>query len=425
MKYGIIVYKGNHGNTVKRQGKALFNLGDCMQMLAIRRIYKEEMGISDEDIVEIDFHDLHDYDGEYVVLPINLFFFGCGDKRKTWFPASPKIIPVFIGVHFDTTFFTEEQVQYLRQWAPIGCRDYFTLQNMRRHHIPAYLFGCVTATFPQREQTPQNGRVFLVDVPESLLPYIPDALRERSETITQEWEEEFSTDLFPRMYRDTERLLQRYKEEAALIVTSRLHCASPCMALGIPTILVAKERSSRFAWIEKALHIYLPEEYPAIDWDPKAPDYAEQKRRMVSLVVQRLRQAFDHWEAVCGLSEYWEASVDPRNYRDPLDRFFEKLPSIFQKEEQPYILWGLTCHADEIYQHIKQQYPQARLVAVVDEYENKPFYGMRPVRSDAIRQFPGVPLIITPTSAKRYVEERASRDPSWGARLYMSGELCR
>lgn len=425
MKYGIIVYKGNHGNTVKRQGKALFNLGDCMQMIAMRRIYTEEMGIPEDDIVEIDFHELHDYDGEYIVVPVNLFFFGCGDKRKIWFPASPKIIPVFIGVHFDTAYFSEEQVQYLRQWAPIGCRDYFTLQNMQKYNIPAYLFGCVTATLPARKTPPENGKAFLVDVPDSLLKYIPKDIKERSETVTQEWEDEFSPDIFERMYSETQKLLRRYKEEAALVVTSRLHCASPCMAMGIPTILTVKEKSSRLAWLERQLRMYTPDHYSEIDWEPAAAEYSEQKKKMTELVVSRLQNAFEQWKAVYDVSEYWEKDLDPQSYQNPLDQFYKSLDVAFSQQDQSYIIWGLTCHAEEIYRYIRETYPRAKLLAVVDEYENAPFYGLQPIKSAQVKEYPSALLLITPTSAKSYVEEKAAQNPEWGARLYMTGEIKR
>ena len=153
MKYGLLVFQGNHGKNTSRPTDGTFNVGDNIQMLAMLRIYRERMGLKKEDLIPIDFHDLASYQGEPVVLPINFFFFGCKSATRQWFPASPNIVPVFLGLHLDTQILDPETVQYLQTYAPIGCRDAYTLRTMQKYHIPAYLGGCVTATLPIRQST--------------------------------------------------------------------------------------------------------------------------------------------------------------------------------------------------------------------------------------------------------------------------------
>ena len=64
------------------------------------------------------------------------------------------------------------------------------------------------------------------------------------------------------------------------MITSRLHCAAPCAAMGIPVIFAVTERSSRFAWIETLLPVYTPEQYAHIDWNPKPAAYEPMKKKM-------------------------------------------------------------------------------------------------------------------------------------------------
>ncbi|WP_395002724.1 hypothetical protein [uncultured Helicobacter sp.] len=58
-------------------------------------------------------------------------------------------------------------------------------------------------------------------------------------------------------YQSTQALLDRYATQARLVITTALHCASPCTAMGIPVLFLqdSPEQSTRFS----ALH------------NPKAP----------------------------------------------------------------------------------------------------------------------------------------------------------
>ena len=61
---------------------------------------------------------------------------------------------------------------------------------------------------------------------------------------------------YTKIYRETEKLFQRYKKEAALVVTSRLHCASPCRALGIPTILEMEENLRGLHGLKESAYLH-------------------------------------------------------------------------------------------------------------------------------------------------------------------------
>ena len=85
--------------------------------------------------------------------------------------------------------------------------------------------------------------------------------------------------------------------------------------------------------------------------------YDARKEKMVRLAVRRLEEAFQKWKEEYDVSAYWESSVDVGKYKDPLDKFYTQLPVLMAQKEQSYILWGLTCHAEEIYLYTKKHYP--------------------------------------------------------------------
>ncbi len=159
------------------------NLGDNMQIIAIDYIY-EKMGIDPEDIVYIDKNSLSSYEGEYVILPVNMPLIDyqpngiCG-----WF--SNKIIPVFFGLTLVKDTLLPNEVMYYKKYEPIGCRDERTLETLRKYGIESYLNGCITVTLPLRKLNPQKqNKVFIVDVSDKLLKYIPSKIKEDAEYLT-------------------------------------------------------------------------------------------------------------------------------------------------------------------------------------------------------------------------------------------------
>ena len=99
MKYGLLMTSV----LKERKEEQCMNMGDMMQTLAIASIY-ERMGIPEDQIVEIGINDIMEYDGDYMILPINI------NLSLNWctniFPLPAKILPVFIGLsYFSATDF--------------------------------------------------------------------------------------------------------------------------------------------------------------------------------------------------------------------------------------------------------------------------------------------------------------------------------
>jgi len=139
-------------------------------------------------------------------------------------PFHPNLRPIFISFHVnDSEMLTPDMVDYLRRYAPVGCRDWNTVHLLSAAGVPAFFSGCLTSTvdtvFPPAPDAAGEGTVF-VDVRTTEGPYVTqvyDAVRERP--------------MAPNVD-DALDLLESYRSDYAKVVTSRLHCYMPARSLG-------------------------------------------------------------------------------------------------------------------------------------------------------------------------------------------------
>ncbi len=373
MKFGRLIYRYT-GCTYVEKG-AIFNIGDNIQTFAVDNFYRK-MGIPSEDIVDINFADMKYYDGEEVILPMTGY--GSHYKRFNQLPASDKIIPLFIGFEMsDPT--CDDIVPYLKKHEPIGCRDEATMQLLREKGVLAYVSGCLTITLPRRKTEPVNPKTFFIDVSSKLEKYIPETLKENCEYVKHEGK----LDTIPMT--EEERInidkmalgmLERYRDEAGLVVTSRLHAAAPCVALGIPVILAIDNVDRRFSWLDKLIPIYDIEHYGEIDWNPAARDCEWVKERLFE-VFQSNIHALKNRNNMKIISKYWEN----RNKVDYDGRLWKKLEGLRERynaeDEFSYIIWGAGVHGKLAYTMLKEHFPNARMLICVDKYVEGSFFDGR------------------------------------------------
>lgn len=296
MKYGVLVFSYKNFEKTKRQfeteGMYAINLGDYMQTLAVRRIYRE-MGIPDEDVLEIDRDAIAEYAGEPVILPLSACFYN-------WcFPLPENIFPVFMGFQAKEDVIENHQ-DYFRKFSFIGCRDTHTAGLFEKYGITATVTGCVTMTFRPREETPALAKVLVVygtgagAFPAEIFPYIPKKMLPCVELVYQR-KVVHAHPLERTQIQEAElharRLLEDYRRRATLVITPLHHVAVPCMAAGIPVILARKKRSIRFSYLETLMKVYGTADFPSIDWsgglvdiDAIRQNWVEQFVRCIDMV---------------------------------------------------------------------------------------------------------------------------------------------
>ncbi len=253
MKYGLLKYDEN---------KRFFNVGDNIQSLAAKQFLpKVDVLLNRERLAEYG-------DGELKLIMNGWFT----HNTHNWVP-SEDISPVFVSFHMNNTaapaMLSDKGIAYLKKHEPIGCRDQFTADTLTEKGIKAYFTGCLTLTLDSYkvDDSERNENIYIVDPlysyprPEKIFyntratiknilngtafqlskkkkhlrNFISDELLNSAEFINQEPPSNTYTD--EEKFEMAESLLKKYAK-AKLVITSRIHCALPCLAMGTPVIFV-------------------------------------------------------------------------------------------------------------------------------------------------------------------------------------------
>jgi len=245
LKYGLVI----------DFGQSFCNYGDLVQSTVIESIFSK-MRVPPDQIIRLTKKNLAEYDGEPLILPFSYTIFYLIDFASGKPLLSEKIIPIFLGVSIESIFvyncislddFARADSPWLelfRKSAPIGCRDHYTLRFMEDHGISAYLQGCITNTIPRRANGDYN-KTFLVDCPESVIQHVPPRLLKNAEVMSNV--EPVGNLSVEDNYQRVIARYEYYKNNAALVVTSRYHVALPCNAMGIPSIVIIPQISKHSA----------------------------------------------------------------------------------------------------------------------------------------------------------------------------------
>lgn len=363
MRYGKISLLADQVNQV--------NYGDVVQDFACEYLFSL-MEIQPEDVIEIPIAQSASYDGEYVIVPIyNAMLDGyySGEHR-----FSERIIPVFLGFTTDLAQLPKEMYDYLKRYEPIGCRDEYTFRLLNGYGIRAYMGGCITTIFPPRDHTPEKPSVFLVDVPEELTAHIPQqyhsVMKEISQTATfpimQDRQEQ------RRKIREAARAFYRkYRDEATLVVTSKLHSALPCLAMGIPLILARDEMWKTFTFVDAYTNIYLEKEFGNIDWEPEPVEWNKIREQSLRVFQKRLLEAQERYSSICDLSFFYETRNKKYTASDFEQRIEDLISCIRQNKSQDfkYIIWGAGVRGHMVYARLKREFPQASFLTYVDGFK--------------------------------------------------------
>ncbi|WP_175253837.1 MULTISPECIES: polysaccharide pyruvyl transferase family protein [Pseudomonas] len=404
MKYGLITNVMIFGHLTAGSRS---NLGDDIQTHALEHLYAC-MGIPDEQIVRLNRYEFRDYDGRhgYVLMPM-CGYFTLGNAQSP-LPLSPYIIPIYFSFGLSSDVDDPAELDHFRRHEPIGARDERVMHMFRSRGVAAFLSGCLTITFPRRERAPVDGKVFLVDVPDEVLEHMPQALLDKAERMTHVYPYE----RIPSDQQEADRLdalareqCRRYADEGALVVTSRLHCAAPCIAMGVPTIVVAHNISDRFAWLDRFVKIHTRETFAEIDWNPGVLDLEDLKQQIRNAAARQIELAHERWAPWAEISAFYEARERSR-YNHLMEQALRRL---LTDDPAPlrFAFWGANTHGVRLSRTLRELRPGSELVVVVDEYlQADSFCGVPVVRSDALAGLrrDGVYVFITTFAGRDYAE---------------------
>lgn len=197
---------------------------------------------------------------DYVIDRERLDTFSCEEKvavimnawymyNKSNWPPSASIYPLLLSMHIaeddyfgiGTKFLDGLGGDYLRNHGPVGARDESTLNLLQKKEIESYWSGCMTLTIEQFPNISKDGNVCFVDLDEEISNFLEKEYSDISIVYLSHIVEYINDEkTFEDRIERVKKLLKRY-QAASYVVTSRLHCALPCLALGTPVVLVYKE----------------------------------------------------------------------------------------------------------------------------------------------------------------------------------------
>jgi len=392
LKYGYIVHKyGEKGGNYSG-----FNIGDPMQTFALLYLY-DIIGIPDSDRVPINLCDLNSYDGEKVVLPMLGVAIGI---QFAILPLSSKIIPCFVSSTIAKNELSGVEVEYLKKYQPIGCRDEFTLNLVSKYGIKGYLTGCITAIL-KKEKRKTNDKVMLVDIPEELEKYIPNEIKEKAERhshllpISKSMNDSDAEDLI----RQSKAKLCYYRDNASLVISSRLHALVPSMAMGIPVIGVFENISWRFSWLDKFIHLYSFSEFDKIDWHPKAIDYEIIKLELIDLFKNVILNTDLKFQYLSKINDFYKNRIRTNygNYYTEKIKYLHK----FKHDGFKYIIWGCGYAGDFIYDIMKKEFPASKLFLAVDSfYTKEKWHNVKVIRPKSLDDYKDIYIICATFNGK-------------------------
>lgn len=268
MKKALLVYQTNKDTNY-------FNIGDYIQSLAAAQYF-------DKIDLYLNREHLNEYKGEDVEIIMNGWFL---HEPINW-PPSKKIYPFYVAFHLNLLakdiLNNSQAIEHFKRFSPIGCRDYNTVNYLNEKGIDAYFSGCLTLTLCKTYLSRQrrNDYIYFVDpyvrIPKSKYQIIFQFIKNISKykilkKLSLKMRSNFSLksllfsscfyydysalfsdevllnakylkheilDTFKdddSKFKYAEELLNYYSN-ARFVVTSRIHCALPCLSLETPVI---------------------------------------------------------------------------------------------------------------------------------------------------------------------------------------------
>ena len=264
MKYGLLFHEPT------------LNIGDDIQSYATKQFLPHvDYLINREEIGRF-----RSKDGEPVATIMAAWWMWA---KWSW-PPTRFIYPYFTGFHYsdnkaakqagcpvDYLFMKGLGGKYLNAYGPVGCRDNYTRDRLRELGVNAEFSGCITITLPEQKKTkPEKEYVCLVDAAGPVVKKVRKELEDTDievKVITHEVDVHHREKPFEQRMRETEELLTLY-QNAKCVITRRLHCALPCLAMGVPVLLAMHTAESiRFKPYYDWLNFCIPIDYVKGDYE--------------------------------------------------------------------------------------------------------------------------------------------------------------
>jgi hypothetical protein len=278
-----LILPSHNGVTIGSLKASTENLGDYIQILACLRLL-ETMGLRpsiylDRDTELASAPALEACSGR-ILLPLNGWFKRTVGSDPQW-PPHERIIPVFIGFHLRPhqcpDLLEPRSIDYMKAHGPVGCRDPFTTRVLTEKGVSAYLSHCLSLSFVKRKPDEVGDRVVVASRDREIIDVLPPEYRNDHVYVNH-----YSVrNGFSEYLAEAQDLLAFYRTRARLVITTFLHCALPCIAMGIPVVAFLPrpqydfQKASdeeRFSGLMQIARVHRFGDTGDVDWTPRPID---------------------------------------------------------------------------------------------------------------------------------------------------------
>jgi hypothetical protein len=261
------------------------NLGDYIQILACLRLL-ERMQLRPSIYLDRDTElakaPALESCSNRLLLPLNGWFKRTVGTDPQW-PPHEKIAPIFVGFHIRPhqcpALLEQPSIDYMKAHGPVGCRDLFTMHALGQKGVSTYLSNCLSLTLAARSPEELGDMVIVVSRDREILDVLPPEHRQNHVYVNHYR----VRDRFEIYLTEATELLEFYRKHARLVITTFLHCALPCIAMGIPVVVFFPRPQSefqkmsdeqRFSGLTEITRVHRFENTSTVDWNPGPIDIA-------------------------------------------------------------------------------------------------------------------------------------------------------
>ncbi len=271
------------------------NLGDEIQSIAAAHFLPEVATTIDRDHMYLD----------APARPLDVIFNGWFLAGQEW-PPPDSLNPLLVSFYAPPEcpqVYDRRHLDWFRRHQPIGCRSTAFLRTLAEMGLETYFSGCLTLCLPSTA-VERGSEVCIVDCDPVLLHRLVPATILKRATFLSHVERTDARNLRRRVFKRALRelrpraprvawllaadyrrrrhadrmaqahtLLERYRR-ARLVITGRIHCFLPCLAMGTPVLLLQSPADAhRFAGLAELGRAYgVDDGRIDIDWNDPEPN---------------------------------------------------------------------------------------------------------------------------------------------------------
>ena len=333
MKYGLLYFKDTN------------NIGDDIQSYAAERFLPKIDYMIDRENLETFIPNTK----EQVFTIMNAWYIH--DKYN--FNFSPYIYPLFIsmflknfpytdGVTYGIDYLNDNIIYDLKKYSPVGTRDIHTKKILDNLNIDNYFSGCLTLTIEKFKDIKREDYIVAVGLNDDEINYIKTKTNRPVKVIKQDVKYgSFSNESWERRKERVIELLKLY-QGAHMVITNKLHCSLPCLALETPVLLLYdksfKENKDRIGTYIEYLNYVDRKDFQKLDIDFDMPK--SNPKKYLNLRKELIKKCNDFveksnnvkFEKLPDLEDYKKHVTSSINSRKPIICHINKLSSKYVEE---------------------------------------------------------------------------------------------